>query len=39
MLSLLVTGDDFTIGASIIPNTSVGVPYYNYSIMGPQTLF
>ena len=26
-------------GAYIVTNTIVGVPYYNYSIMGPQTLF
>ena len=27
-----------TIGASIITNTIVGVPYYSYSIVGPLTL-
>ena len=27
------------IGAEIITNSAVGVPYYNYSIMGPKTLF
>ena len=28
-----------SIGASIIPNTSLGLPCYKYSIMGPKTLF
>ena len=27
------------IGALIISYTIKGVPYYNYSIMGPKTLF
>ena len=27
------------IGALIIPYTILGAPYYNYSIMGPKTLF
>ena len=27
------------IGAQIITNTVVGVPYYNHSIMGPKALF
>ena len=27
------------IGAKIIANTILGVPYYNYSILGPKTLF
>ena len=27
------------IGAEIITNTIVPVPYYNYSIMGPKPLF
>ena len=26
------------IGALIISNTLVGVPYYNYSMMGPETV-
>ena len=26
-------------GAYIITYTALGVPYYNYSIMGPKTLF
>ena len=25
--------------ASIIPDTILGVPYFNHSIMGPKTLF
>ena len=28
-----------TLGASIIPNTLVGVPSYIYSILAPKTLF
>ena len=28
-----------TIGAFIITYTTLGVPDYNYSIMGPKTLF
>ena len=28
-----------TIGASIITSTILGVPYYNYGIMGRKTLF
>ena len=28
-----------TIGAQIIANTILGVPDYDYSIMGPETLF
>ena len=28
-----------TIGASIITSTILEVPYYGYSIMGPETLF
>ena len=28
-----------TVGASIITNTILGVPYCNYSILGPKTLF
>ena len=27
------------VGAEIITNTVLGVPYYNYSMMGPKTLF
>ena len=27
------------IGASIITYIILGVPYYNYSILGPKTLF
>ena len=29
--------EDSTTGASIIPNTILGVPDYKYSIMGPKT--
>ena len=28
-----------TVGAERITNTTLGVPYYNYSILGPKTLF
>ena len=31
--------DSSSTGASIITYTILGVPYYNYSIMGPQNLF
>ena len=30
---------NLNIGASIITYTILGVPYYNYSTMGPKTLF
>ena len=29
----------FTIGALMITNTILGVPYYTYSVMGLKTLF
>ena len=30
----------YTVGAEIITNTTLGVPYYNYTRMGrPETLF
>ena len=29
----------FNIGAQIITNTILVVPYYNFGIMGPNTLF
>ena len=35
----LQEGMQDNIGALIITSTVVGVPYYSYSIMGPQTLF
>ena len=28
-----------TIGAQIITNTILGAPYYNYTTIGPKTLF
>ena len=29
----------YNIGALVITNTILGVPYYTYSITGPETLF
>ena len=36
LLRRRVAGD---IGAKLITNTTLGVPYYKYSITGPKTLF
>ena len=32
-------GLGFNIGALMITNAILGVPYYNYGILNPQTLF
>ena len=39
LMKTLPTVVCYNIGALIITDTILGVPYYNYSIVGPKTLF
>ena len=43
MLTISILGSDLVVGCTIraltITYTSLEVPYYSYSIMGPETLF